>query len=66
LGTLTVVAATDIVGAVSEALDSLRWRFAGMGVVSMMVVLSERSSRSRLCVLGLWDWRLPDIILFSS
>jgi hypothetical protein len=35
-------------------------------VVLVMVVLSEVSSRSRLSVLALWDWCLPDIILLSS
>lgn len=57
----------DIVGAAFEASDSLRWRFAGTGVVLLvMVVLPEGSSRSRLSLLDLWDWRLSDIILLLS
>jgi hypothetical protein len=56
-----------MVGAAFESSDALRWRFAGTGVVSVTVMLSEyeESSLSRLSLLdlGLRGWLLPDIIL---
>jgi hypothetical protein len=52
-GASTLLAATDIVGADFEAVDTVRWRFAGSGVALMMVGLSECSSPSRLSLLDL-------------
>lgn len=54
-----VVAAADMMGVVFDASESLRWRFAGTDVGSATMGCSG-SSRSRLSVLILCDWRLPD------